>query len=383
MERGCVQCGECLNVCPVFMEFMREEYSPKAKRLLLEPVAADCSPMPWRQVAALSRVCAGCDRCRQACARKLSTAELLADMRAKHPHWTQALWEIWIRRLGPLWPTIGRIATMMPDGITPAMLRASIESAKALVNIKNIQPWAVVRRNPASTPDHSRVVVFAGCTAHNARPQWRSKAEMLLGAFGHTVLDGSGFTCCGGTLRHAGQYAAMNEARRHNHNYWETLGAPRIVALCASCFHGLEDYAGTFLKDDAAVAWKNSLTPLSVVLHDAISEITVHKPAIYGYHAPCHWGSADPDMPFLAKILPGLHKGAGICCGMGGILKMSNPDISAHMARRCLSGLADCGAVALTGCSGCVLQLAAAGKSGGSRAPAVHHWLDVLAVWGG
>ena len=38
MKRGCTQCGECLNVCPVYALYKREEYSPKGKRLLLEAI---------------------------------------------------------------------------------------------------------------------------------------------------------------------------------------------------------------------------------------------------------------------------------------------------------------------------------------------------------
>lgn len=48
MKRGCTQCGECLNVCPVFALFKREEYAPKGKRLLMEPLDGWGSeePMP-------------------------------------------------------------------------------------------------------------------------------------------------------------------------------------------------------------------------------------------------------------------------------------------------------------------------------------------------
>ena len=131
--RGCTQCGECLNVCPVFRQHWREEFSPKGKRLLAEPVHGGEGTFTWEEVFALARLCAGCGRCKQACARKLSTADLLADVRAAHPHWTQHLWELWIKHMGPLWPTLGFLSTLAPQALTPKMLESSLATAKALM----------------------------------------------------------------------------------------------------------------------------------------------------------------------------------------------------------------------------------------------------------
>ena len=81
-------------------------------------------------------------------------------------------------------------------------------------------------------------------------------------------------------------------------------------------------------------------------------------------------------MPFLAAVMPGLKKGGGICCGMGGILKLTDPELSRDMAKDCLAGMPS-GAlggtgVILTGCGGCAIQLAAHAEKG----VAVRHWLD-------
>ena len=314
--RGCTQCGECLNVCPVFRQHWREEYAPKGKRLLLEPFAAGkggkrAAGLDWDDVFTLARLCAGCGRCKQACARKLSTADLLADVRAAHPHWTQHLWELWINRMGPLWPTVGFLASLAPKGLTPAMLESSLATARALVNRREGSPWVRLRAEKAPG-SAGPVVLFSGCTAKNVRPQWTETAERLLRAAGHAVLDASRFTCCGGTLHHAGQYAAMGAMRRANLNAWKALGQPRIAAFCASCFHSLAEYADGFLQGEEAALWKKSLTPLSALLGDLPAETLAAKPGIYGYHQPCHW-EKDEDMPFLARVIPGLHKGEGIC----------------------------------------------------------------------
>lgn len=371
MKRGCTQCGECLNVCPVYRRFKREEFSPKGKRALLEPLDSGLSDLSWAEAAKLSRLCAGCGKCALTCARKLSTADLLADVRAKNPHWTQHLWELWIRRLGPLWPSLGRIADLIPDAVTPGALRSSLLTARALVNPPEEEPWARLERDPAFPFTPERVIVFAGCTANNVRPAWREKAVHLLRIWGHEVLDASGFTCCGATMHHAGQYAAMRDMRAANAAHWRALGKPRLAVFCASCFHGLAGYDADALGQDAAT-WQRSLTPVSALLTGAKAAITSRKPATFGYHQPCHWEQNDPDLPFLQALLPGLVKGAGLCCGMGGILKMTDPDLSLRMAEDCLTAFAP-GERILTGCSGCVLQLSSLREPG-----EVRHWLDVM-----
>jgi len=372
--RGCTQCGECLNVCPVFRQHWREEFSPKGKRLLLEPVNAgiEIEGFTWDEIFALARLCAGCGRCQQACARKLSTADLLADVRARHPHWTQRFWELWINHMGPLWPAVGFFAGLASQGLMPKALESSLATAKSLVNRKNISPW--VRFFPGDAPqDPSPVVLFPGCTARNVRSQWTEKAESLLWTCGYTLLDGNGFTCCGGTMHHAGQYAAMTAIRRVNLEVWERMGRPRIATFCASCLHGLMEYADGFLEGEDARVWKKSLTPLTALLDGLRSEVLAAKPATYGYHQPCHW-AVDRDMPFLGGKVPGLLKGDGICCGMGGILKMTDPDLSASMAKTCLRGMPEGVENILTGCSGCAMQLSAFAPEG----VVVLHWLDAI-----
>ena len=67
-------------------------------------------------------------------------------------------------------------------------------------------------------------------------------------------------------------------------------------------------------------------------------------------------------------------KGTQLCCGMGGILKMSNPDLSMQIADTCLSGFPKDIHTILTGCSGCVMQLTAAAPEDVE----VLHWLDIV-----
>ena len=383
MKRGCTQCGECLNVCPVYRCFGREEYSPKAKRLLMEPLDAEFADprsgveLAWEQVRELARLCAACGRCRKVCARKLSTADLLADVRAAHPHWTQQAWDVWITRLGPAWLSLGHLAVAVPDWCVPAPCKPLLATARGLVDRSDAQPWARLAKDSATHVDAARpVAIFSGCTAGNVRPAWTEKAGALLRAWGYTLLPAPGFGCCGGTMHHAGRPDAHKRMAAHNVAVWRALGRPRVAVFCASCFHALADYGDSApLQGDEATSWMQGLTPLSALLEGAVPAPLAEQPAAHGYHQPCHW-DADRDIGWLKTLFPGQVQGLEPCCGMGGILQMSNASLSRTMAKNCLGGFPPGLGHILTGCAGCVMQLNAAAPEGVK----VGHWLDVVSV---
>lgn len=380
MKRGCTQCGECLRVCPVYALSKRDEHAPRGKRVLMEPLDPEYGEgmtvppeLVWERVRELSRLCAGCGRCARTCARKLSTAELLADTRSRNPDWAQFMWQMWIRNLGGLWPMAGRIAQLVPDGFgAHGDIASLINMAKGLVAKPAPEAWFTLA--PKEKVVGGKVSIFPGCTARFARPAWIGKAASLLKTWGYEVDEGSDYVCCGGTLHHAGAYKAHDAARQQNIDLWKKKGRPYLATFCASCMHSLLEYAGHMNEEDAKI-WNERVTPVSSLLADPVVTRTDAAPSSIGYHEPCHWDGEDADFPLLKQVLP-IAKGTGLCCGMGGILKMTNAALSGAMGRACLDGMPADTREVLTSCSGCVMQLSGeAGKEKETR-----HWLDVCGV---
>lgn len=382
MRTACTQCGTCLEHCPVYQMIREEQASPKAKHLILDAVERE-GALSWEKTLRLTRLCAGCGRCADVCPLNLSVAETLAQSRSRHPDWTAMAWKLWIQASSLAWPMAGLAAKALPGAAVPAGLRPLVLSAKAMKAGYHPRPW--LRFAGRGKEKAETVALFSGCAAKAVRPEWVERARALLKMAGFTVArQDEDFGCCGETLRHAGLLDAADTLRANNIRLWNAMGRPRIAVFCASCQHGLESYPATLFVDEAEAAfWKKSITPLSALLLEDAGESPVFvadqekTPNHIVYHKPCHRKGTDTDLALLRGALPSLPTGKALCCGMGGVLKLTHAKMSSHLAEKCWEGLAPedgSGPVeALSGCSGCVLQLAAFAGSNSAR-----HWLDAV-----
>lgn len=406
-RRGCTQCGSCVNTCPVYAHTRREEATPKAKQELLALLArkdgTDTRPVPVlgegedigvRALLRLANRCVCCERCLAVCPRGLSVPEVLNEARARHPVWQQMAWKRWIGAGDLLWPVARAAAPLFPASLLPARLSIMRAQAGAMAEQAPVEPWIELARDAPDVLAGRDVTLFGGCTATRLRPSWMAKARRALGRLGGHVVDGRGFGCCGGTFEHGGLPDAAAKAAAGNVAAWRALGRPLMAVFCASCLHALTGYArreGLFTDEGEAARWQAALTPLSTLLAKAPLRATGKAPAVPLYHSPCHWGKKDPDFVWLRAVLPGITKGRALCCGFGGIVQLMDPAMSRAIAQNCWDGLAaardsavaqdtadKAGAplMAVTGCSGCALQLRASAPQG-ARAL---HWLDTLNV---
>ncbi len=379
-NKVCTQCGACLAECPVFALKQSEEYSPKAKQTLMYKAWDDDGKLHWEKMIDLTGNCTSCERCKLACARRLSVPEALSDARARHPRWQQYFWKEWIANGKLLWPIASTMAPVVPNKFLPTKLAIMHAAALAMKEPAPLKPWLRLVPDANSAVSGQSFVIFGGCTATRLRPVWEEKTKNYVQALGGMIVTGNDFKCCGGTYHHAGMNDAAIKVASHNVQVWKQLGMPKIVVFCISCLHSLKDYAsmpGVLIGSDAE-AWTKALMPLSNILRDAKVEVMPNAPKSYAYHSPCHWSGKDADAEFLGAALQGLQKGKAKCCGFGGVLKMINPTLSKDLADRCWEGLSSKDTkeehVVLTGCSGCTMQLNAHAPENASA----YHWLDCM-----
>ncbi|MUM77773.1 4Fe-4S dicluster domain-containing protein [Pseudodesulfovibrio sp. F-1] len=373
MAGECILCGKCLEICPLLAATGREELGPRAKADLCYLLGRDEAGLRGADVARLAGLCLGCGRCAAVCSQGVDVPGLVAGLRGAHPEFRHWLWRAWLTHADALWPAGSAAARLVPESLRPDRFGSLLRMLAGLGREPGLTPFLT----PTTFPDTHRgepVLLFPGCTATLVRPGWLAAARRLLDGLGADILPGD-FRCCGGGLKSAG---FANEARnmaRHNINVWRGAGRPRVAVFCASCQSALRGY-GAFFEDAAeAGAWQSSLIVLSMLAKDIGFALSGAAPERIGYHRPCHAEGADSDRLLLAAALGDRLVTATDrqCCGFGGVMRLGAPELGDQVGRVCWDRLAGA-ELALTGCSACAAQLAAAAP----RGVAAGHWLEAV-----
>ncbi|SMP68899.1 glycolate oxidase iron-sulfur subunit [Desulfonatronum zhilinae] len=373
--RPCILCGKCLDVCPLFAATGREELSPRGKSFLIRQALEEGNLHDPAAAGKLLGLCLGCGRCADGCPQGRNLPELLREVKAGHPGWRAWVWKTWITQARRLWPLAGRWAGLFPEQLGAGMMDAPRAMVRRPSRERTSGGFGRVA-DEAVLPGNT--VLFPGCTARFARPWWVANAAGMLGMAGDGLDGFPDWQCCGFTVAQAGLPGLNAEMRARNVPLWRELGRPRLLTICATCTTALRGYAKAadlFLDDRERLSWEAAVQPLSGLL---VSENfrSVGGGEVF-YHRPCHAPIPDPDEAFLRGVFATrlIAEAENACCGMGGVMRLSAPDLSSQVAARCWSKLPEQSELTVaTGCSGCVVQLAATAPQGIE----VAHWLELF-----
>jgi heterodisulfide reductase subunit D len=155
----------------------------------------------------------------------------------------------------------------------------------------------------------------------------------------------------------------LEEMRAHNLKKVGDLGAKTILFTCPSCYHTWTHFYQTDVR----------LLHSTQLIKDLIKSGKIHfKKEINTtatYHDPCDLGrntGVYEEPREIIRSIPGLkfvelpmNRKFSVCCGGGGNVEMTEPDLSAHVAQMKLDSIRDVGAeMVVTGCQQCVRTMA-------------------------
>ncbi|MEX2681035.1 MAG: (Fe-S)-binding protein, partial [Candidatus Sigynarchaeota archaeon] len=185
------------------------------------------------------------------------------------------------------------------------------------------------------------VLLFLGCTAAYREPAMAAGAVALLDKLGvpYAMLDDEG--CCGSILKRYGYSAEFLANAKRNVDAFAASGAKTIVFPCAGCYRTFKkDYAG--IDGARQLQFQHIIEFVNEHLKTHPKEFKFKQHARVSYHDPCHLGRHAGVYEAPRDLLKGIQNATFIeldasrnfshCCGSGGGVKSSNPELAREIA---------------------------------------------------
>jgi len=340
----CNRCGFCLPTCPVYLVEKKEPASPRGRNALTRAVIEGRLKLSADTRQAIFD-CLGCGACNAVCLSGVQTKEIVFRDRQ----------------------------CQVGENIYP---KISDELAEAIRKTRNIvdddnQVRAEWRELVHNLPEkafekmRAEVLFFVGCVGSFFPLVQKIPVNMSLimekAGVDFTILGGEEW-CCGFPLIGAGMPDKIQELIEHNLQKVKDIGARSVVFTCPSCYHTWKHLYQT------DVGLYHASQYIDKLIQDGRIRLGEVKAAVT-YHDPCDLGrnSGVYEEPrSVLKSIPGIqlvempmNRKFSFCCGGGGNLEMTNPDLSAKVAAIKLDMVEKTGAdMVVTACQQCVRTIA-------------------------
>jgi len=336
----CIKCGLCLAACPVGKIRFLEKYTPRGKIQLAKQHtfnALDVSDH-YRDIFA---ACLLCGACAVTCPSGVGLKDVFLEMRAEIA-----------RQLGPH-PKVEAVleALDLNHNISD---EDNTERGEWRDDLKDLPP----HRYEKETAD---VAYFVGCVASffpmvQGIPKNFVKILSRAGV-DFAILAGDEW-CCGFPFIASGYPEKAQTMMAHNLERIARMGASAVVFTCPSCYHTWKTHDPADLKLFHSTEFINQLIQTGRLTPGAVDKtVTFHDPCDLGRNG----GVFDAPREII-RAIPGIslvelagNRAQSVCCGGGGNLEMTNPDLAGAIAARKLDEIIKTGAnTVVTACQQCI-----------------------------
>lgn len=340
----CVRCGSCLQFCPMFDATGEEQFSPRGKAYLLQVMdQIEDDEELGKEFRRLLFQCTLCGRCEETCSSGVDLLRIWREQRAK------------------------AIETH-PEEF------AYLESLKdALANVRNIYGLAAEDRAiywldelEADIPGLADRVYEKGKTAENiiflgCLMSFRGSQINALRALFQTLeklkvdylVMGAEENCCGHPLYLIGNEKGAQELREHNRKVIAAATAKRVISCCPGCVIQLREH--------------HNLKGVEVLHHTQFFDRLLPETKRYNrkekfsYHDPCELhrilGIKTEPRSLIMKMGIDFREMDLSCCGGGGLLRMTDPNLSDKIMQLRVAREGVKNTTVITACPACREQL--------------------------
>jgi len=393
MDAGCVKCGRCQTVCPVFSVRPEESSAARGKIALAEAVTQGYLSESGTYRDYLE-TCLLCGACEENCpnevrtlSRMLEARNHLAENRGTKPGKKLILEQVvggprlldLVMRTGRTFQDLVFRKIPATSGIRRRLPLPLITSDRTL---PSLAPVFFTDRysGPVAKGEGPRVGIFSGCMMNYFFPQTGEAMVEVLRELGASVFVPAGQVCCGMPALTGGARDTVRELACQNLEAFEKYSLDAIVTGCASCGGNLKENYGGLLRE-AGVEGERIELFLSKI-HD-INEYLFRRltpgpeeKGISGhggekvdllatYHHPCHLGRLQgviSEPVALIRSIPGVQyvpmTDDQRCCGMGGSFSLEHYDLAKEINDQKVARIIETGAAAVvTSCPACIMHI--------------------------
>ncbi len=402
----CMKCGNCMEVCPVYLETRSEGSVARGKIRLVDAVLKGDLEYTEGLEERLG-LCLTCMACVAKCPCGVKVDKIIFGARAAivrnrglHPV-KKAIFSV-VKR--PKLFSLGMKAGSMFQGlafkkhvsITGAhprfpfgLDRRRIIPPLASKPLRDQLPDVVKASNPVK-----KAAFFTGCSMNFLYDEAGKDLINVLKKNNVEVTIPKDQHCCGMPILAHGDAATALEMAKSHVDIFSKLDVEHIITSCGSCGTTFQHHYVDMLKDDPAYAEKAEKIAGKIIdISDYIVKVIGIDETKLGtlnmkvtYHDPCHlnrgMGVKDSPREILKKI-PGLKfiemKNADRCCGSAGSFSLTHYDLSMDIHKNKSNAIKDTGADAvITGCGACIMQLADGMNRFNMLLP-MYHTIQILA----
>jgi iron-sulfur cluster protein len=379
----CIKCGACLNVCPVFASVAGQTYGYIYQGGIGAILTAFLHSVDKAEEVA--SLCLGCMACKSACPARIDIPRMITRLRAslaqeKGLPWLNRMAYRGILRHQSRLDRAIRIGSYLQRPFIDKdhmiqRLPSPLNSLTQAISLPALSRRTLHDRlRDCSLPrpiDKPKVAFYSGCVAAYAYPEIGENVIKVLIECGAEPYYPAEQACCGAPAYFAGDMETALSLAKTNIAALEGTRPDYIVTVCPGCAAILQrEYLNL---TTAEPRWNQRARALARRIRDfsqLVLELTpsaIKKPSQnrkVTYHDPCHLkrgiGVFNEPRDLLQR--EGFEvvemTDADTCCGFGGHVVLSYPELSKSILNRKLDNIEATGVdTVVTNCLACVLQL--------------------------